>query len=131
MKGFVSFAVTLLLGCAVPAAQLQAAEPYEGRWARTAKECRSGDRPTSKTEIDLAYTIRDKPTPIFDQYENHCLIDRTTRSGTSTVLETTCFEFWEEFEKRVDGRKVRIRLTPRLDGRLTIDGKAYQRCGAK
>jgi len=108
-----------------------AAEPFEGVWARTGKECRDQDGPTSRTLIDLGNVIAGKPVPIFDQYENHCRIGRKTAAGGVTSLAATCFEFWEDFTKGVGARKVTIRLAPGPDGTLRIDGKLYRRCDAK
>jgi len=71
-----------------------AAEPFEGVWAKTGKECRDQDGPTSRTLIDLGNVIAGKPAPIFDQYENHCKIGRKAIAGGATILSATCFEFW-------------------------------------
>jgi hypothetical protein len=124
--------VTLALAAlSVPAGQSLAAEWFEGLWAKTNKDCRYTDRPTSGTMIDLHQADRAKADPIFDQYENHCRIDSTSVSGQRTVLHTTCFEFWDDFKKNVDGRKTTISLAPAPGGNLSIDGKRYLRCKAK
>jgi hypothetical protein len=108
-----------------------AAEPFEGVWAKTGKECRDQDGPTSRTLIDLGNVIAGKPAPIFDQYENHCKIRRKTVAGDATILAATCFEFWEDFTKGVEGRKTTINLAPGQNGALKIDGKPYRRCDMK
>jgi hypothetical protein len=112
-------------------ASASAAEPFEGVWATTRKECRDQEGPTSRTLIDLGNVIAGKPAPIFDQYENHCKIGRKTVVGSATILAATCFEFWEDFTKGVEAREVTIRLVPGRNGTLKIDGKPYRRCGTK
>jgi hypothetical protein len=120
-----------LLVLALTQASAFAAEPFEGIWARTGKECRNQDGPTSRTLIDLGNVIAGKPAPIFDQYENHCRIERKTVAGGATMLAATCFEFWEDFTKGVEARKAAIKLAPGPDGTLKIDGKPYRRCETK
>ena len=113
------------------ASRLHAAEPFEGLWAQTKEECLDEEGPNSRTLIDLGNVIRSKPIPIFDQYENHCRIERKSVLGDSTTLAVTCFEFWEEFTKGGGGRKTIIKLSPGQKGGLLIDGKKYERCEAK
>jgi hypothetical protein len=112
-------------------ASLHASEPFEGVWAKTQAECRDQEGPNSRTLIDLGNIIDGKPTPVFDQYEHHCRIDRTSTAGGRTSLAATCFEFWEDFAKGVEGRKTTIKLAPAQRGALRIDGVRYQRCAAK
>jgi len=112
------------------AGQLHAAEAFEGLWAQTKEECLDEEGPSSKTLIDLANVIRSKPTPIFDQYENHCRIERKSVLGNSTTLAVTCFEFWEEFMGGSGGRETIIQLSPGQEGSLLIDGQKYERCEA-
>ena len=110
---------------------LQAAKAFDGLWAKTQKDCRNEEGPDSKTFIDLSKAIGAKPAPMVDQYENHCRIDRKIAAGDGVVLATTCFEFWDDFKKNVDGRKVTIKLAPGPNGTIRIDGKPYQPCNAK
>jgi hypothetical protein len=110
---------------------LRAAEPFEGVWARTQAECLDDEGPNSRTLIDLGNVIDGKPAPIFDQYENHCRIERKSVAGDRTNLSVTCFEFWEDFTKGTDGRKATIRLSPGRKSALKIDGTPYQRCAVK
>jgi hypothetical protein len=120
-----------LLILALAQAPASASEPFEGVWARTGKECRDREGPTSRTLIDLGNVIAGKPVPIFDQYENHCRVGRKTVTGGVTSLAATCFEFWEDFTKGSEARKVTIKLAPRRNGTLKIDGKPYRRCEMK
>jgi hypothetical protein len=112
-------------------ASLHASEPFEGVWAKTQAECRDEEGPNSRTLIDLGKTTDGKPAPIFDQYEHHCRINRTSAARGGTSLAATCFEFWEDFAKGVDGRKTTIKLAPVPRGALKIDGALYQRCAVK
>ena len=120
------FGALFILSLATQASN--AAELFEGVWATTRKECRDQDGPNSRTLIDLGNVIAGKPAPIFDQYENHCKIGRKTVVGGATILAATCFEFWENFTKGVEGRKTTINLAPAADNTLKIDGKTYRRC---
>lgn len=56
-----------------------AAEPYEGVWAHNDKECRDTDGDNSRTYIDMTNREKGKLSPLFDQYEHHCKIDRSKR----------------------------------------------------
>jgi hypothetical protein len=112
-------------------ARLSATQPFEGLWAQTKEECLDEDGPNSRTLIDLGNVVSGKATPIFDQYENHCRIERKTAFDDGTVLTVTCFEFWEEFTKNSGGSKATIKLSPKREGGLAIDGKTYQRCEAQ
>jgi hypothetical protein len=109
-------------------ARLSAPQLFEGLWAQTKEECLDEDGPNSRTLIDLGNVVDGKPTPIFDQYENHCRIERKTAFGDGTALTVTCFEFGEEFTNNSGGRKATIKLSPKREGGLAIDGKTYQRC---
>ena len=85
-------------------APLRAAESFEGIWAKTRAECLDEEGPNSRTLIDLGNLIEGKPSPLFDQYENHCKIERKTPAGDgTTTLTATCFEFWEYFTKVIEG----------------------------
>jgi hypothetical protein len=112
-------------------ASLHASEPFEGVWAKTQAECRDEEGPNSRTLIDLGNIIDGKPTPIFDQYEHHCRIDRKSAIGGGTSFAATCFEFWEDFAKGVEGRKTTIKLAPAPRSALKIDGTLYRRCAVK
>jgi hypothetical protein len=107
---------------------IRAAESFEGLWTKTKEECLDEDGPNSRTMIDLRNVVSGKPTPIFDQYENHCLIERKSVAGNDATLSVICFEFWENFTKRIEGTKATIKLSPGPNGGLMIDGKKYQYC---
>jgi hypothetical protein len=110
---------------------LCATEFFEGAWAKTHAECLDEEGPNSRTRIDLSNLIDGKPVPIFDQYENHCRIERNTTAGNGTNLSVTCFEFWEDFTKGVEGRLATIRLSSARKSSLKIDGRPYRRCPLK
>lgn len=108
-----------------------AAEPFDGLWASAKKDCRDNDGPDRKTMIDLDNVIKGKPAPLVDRYENHCRIDRKTPAGNGLVLSATCFEFWDDYTKGVNGSKVTIKLAPGANGTIKIDGKSYLLCKRK
>jgi hypothetical protein len=112
-------------------ASLHSAEPFEGFWAKTKEECLDEEAPNSRTMIDLSNIASGKPAPIFDQYENHCLIVGRNTSVNDTILSVTCYESWENFAKRIEGSEAKIKLTRSQKGRLIIDGISYQRCEAR
>jgi hypothetical protein len=112
-------------------ASLRATESFEGIWAKTKAECLDDEGPNSRTMIDLSNTVNGTPERIFDQYENHCLIAGRNASGNDMTLSVTCYEFWENFTKRIEGRAAKIKLSRAQKGRLTIDGIPYQRCEAR
>jgi len=126
-------AITLAGVLAVLTAQTSAhaAEPFDGLWATSRKDCRDKDGPDSKTLVDLDNVIKGKPAPLVDQYENHCRVDRKTPAGDGLVLTTTCFEFWDDYNKGANGRKVTIKLAPGPKDTLRIDGKPYLLCKRK
>lgn len=103
-------------------------KPFEGLWALTKEECLDEEGPNSRTMIDLRNLVDGKPVPLFDQYENHCRIEKRADAGGETTLSATCFEFWEYFAKGTDGVKTSIKLLPKPDGSLVIEGKTYWRC---
>jgi hypothetical protein len=108
---------------------LFAGQSLDGLWARTLKDCNTeDDGPNSLTTIDLENTFHKKGPPLVDQYENHCRIDRKTMVGTGMELGATCFEFWEDYNKGVNGRKAAIKMVPGPNNTLKIDGKPYRRC---
>ncbi|TKW80255.1 MAG: hypothetical protein DI543_01010 [Bradyrhizobium icense] len=108
-----------------------AAEPYEGAWVRTAKECKQQDGATSLTVIGLDIKIDGKPRAMVEQYENHCFIDKKSTSGNDTTLNATCYEFWDDFKKKANPRKATIKLSQISKDALKIDGKSYRRCPEK
>lgn len=110
---------------------LRAAEAYEGAWARTARECRDQDGATSLTIIGLDIKIDGKPRAMVEQYENHCFIDKKATIGNATTLNTTCYEFWDDFKKKANSRKVTMTLSQVSKDALKIDGKTYLRCPEK
>ena len=110
---------------------LLAAEPYEGAWARTAKECKDQDGATSLTIISLDIKIDGKPRAMVEQYENHCFIDRKSTSGNDTTLNATCYEFWDDFKKKINSRKVATKLSVVSKDAMKIDGTSYRRCPKK
>jgi hypothetical protein len=110
---------------------LFAAEAYEGAWARTAKECRQQDGATSLTIIGLDIKIDGKPRAMVEQYENHCFIGKKSTSGNDTTLNATCYEFWDDFRKKANSRRVTIKLSQISKYALKIDGKPYLRCPEK
>ncbi len=106
-----------------------AAEPYEGAWVKSVKECSSkNDGPTSLTVIDLKVDVDGKPLPMVEQYENHCFIDKKSTTGSDTTLSATCYEFWDDFKKKANARKATIKLSLVSKDALKIDGKPYRRC---
>jgi hypothetical protein len=125
--------ITLASVVAVLAAQTSAhaAQTFDGLWATSRKDCRGKDGPDSKTFIDLDNVIKGKPAPLVDRYENHCRVDRQTPAGDGLVLTTTCFEFWDDYNKGANGRKVTIKLSPGPKDTLRIDGKPYLLCKRK
>jgi len=127
------FTITLAGVVAVLAAQMSshAAQTFDGLWVTSRKDCRDKDGPDSKTFIDLDNVIKGKPAPLVDQYENHCRVDRQTPAGDGLVLTTTCFEFWDDYNKGANGRKVTIKLSPGPKDTLRIDGKPYLLCKRK
>jgi hypothetical protein len=108
-----------------------AAEPYEGAWAKTSRECNDPDGATSLTIIGLNVNIDGKPRAMVEQYEHHCFIDRKSTVGADTTVTATCYEFWDDFKKKVNGRKETIKLSVASKDTLKIDGKAYRRCPEK
>ena len=119
-----SGAVLLALLLVLPAHAAPRAD-YEGIWAQTKAECEDEEGPNSRTLIDMA----GKAGPLFDQYENHCRIEKVTGSGGTHELKLRCFEFWEEFRKKNgESRRTTARLVQNGAQSLRIDGKAYVRC---
>ena len=118
-----------LFALALPASAV-AAEPYEGAWATSPKHCKS-DGPDSLTVIDLKVNLDGKPTPMVEQYEHHCRVDRKSTAGNDTILSATCFEFWDDFRKKINSRKETIKLSVVSKDLLKIDGKPYRRCPEK
>ncbi|MFO1134780.1 MAG: hypothetical protein U1E30_06325 [Rhodoblastus sp.] len=118
--------VTALL--ALGPQSLQAAERFEGAWARTARECRDREGPGSGVLINLAGRENGRAAPLFDQYEHHCRVEKVDRAGASAKLSLLCYEFWEDYTANRNGRRESATLTPLGKNRLKIDGKTYARC---
>jgi hypothetical protein len=127
----VRLSTAALLLPALLASPVLAAEPYEGAWVRTAKECKDQDGATSLTVIGLDIKIDGKPRAMVEQYENHCFIEKKSTSGKDTTLNATCYEFWDDFKKKANPRKATIKLSLVSKDALKIDGKAYLRCPEK
>jgi hypothetical protein len=109
-----------------------AAEPYEGAWAKTPQDCNDKeDGPSSVTVIDLKLNIDGKPTPMVERYEYHCRIDGKSTTGNNTTLAATCFEFWDDLKNNIGAEKTTIKLSLVSNDRLKVDGKPYRRCPAK
>lgn len=125
--------LTIALACifAALASPSKAAQTFEGLWATSKKDCPEHDGPDSKTLIDFDNVLNGKPAPLIDRYENHCRVDRQTPAGDGLVLETTCFEFWDDYAKGENGEKVTIKLVFGPKGTIRIDGKPYLLCKRK
>src|SRR5256885_5363891 len=126
--------VAALLALALVPSSVHAAEPYEGAWVKTLKDCGGEDGFTSLTVIDLKVSVDGKPMPMVERYEHHCFIDKKSTVGNDTTLTATCYEFWDDFKKKVGGWKETIKLSLASKEALKIDGKPYRRCpdeGAK
>ena len=127
----IRFCIAALLVLTPLTSLVYAAEPYEGAWARTLKECKDPDGATSLTIIDLKVNIDGKPRAMVEQYENHCFIDNKSTTGSDTSLKVTCYEFWDDYKKRASGRKTTVKLSLVSKDALKIDGKPYRRCPEK
>ena len=121
----------LLAVLVVLASSAHAAESYEGAWVKSPRECGNKDGPTSLTVIDLKVNVDGKSRPMVEQYENHCFIDTKSTTGKDTTLTATCYEFWDDFKKRINGRKDTIQLSLVSKDALKIAGVTYRRCPAK
>jgi hypothetical protein len=111
-------------------APLHAAASIEGLWVKAKEDCDDDESPNSRTTIDLANTESGKPAPIIDRYENHCLIMERIPSSKDTILSVVCYEFWDDFTRRINGSEAKIKLAWGQKGRLLINGTSYQRCKA-
>src|SRR4029453_14497937 len=96
-------------------------------WVTSPKHCKS-DGPTSLTVIDLKVNLDGKPVPMVEQYEHHCFIDSKSTSGSDTTVKATCYEFWDDYKKKVNGTKETIKLALVSKDQLKINGKHYRRC---
>jgi len=128
MRNAIMIAFASALAVLATQAPLSAAQPFDGLRAATKKDCPYNDVPDSKTMIDLDNRIKGKLAPLVDQYENHCRVDRKTPASDGLVLSTTCFEFWDDYTKNANGRKVTVRLAPGTNGTVRIDGKPHVLC---
>jgi hypothetical protein len=75
--------------------------------------------------------IDGKPRAMVEQYEHHCFIDKKSTTGSDTTLTATCFEFWDDFKKKINGQKETIKLSVASKDLLKISGKPYRRCPEK
>jgi hypothetical protein len=125
-----SLGTATLLALALLPSGAGAAEPYEGAWVRSTKECGNKDGPTSLTVIDLKVNVDGKPRPMVEQYEHHCFIDSKSTAGNDTTLKATCYEFWDDY-KKFNGTKETIKLSVVSKDQLRINGKPYRRCPEK
>ena len=110
----------------VPKATITFNGPFDGLWVRDKLACVDEDDQT-RTLIQFDNKIEGKLVPLFDQYENHCVIADRSGSSSEVELSATCFEFWDDFTKRKNGKKTAIKLS-RIPGGIAIDGTAYSRC---
>ncbi|MBR1122561.1 hypothetical protein JQ628_13625 [Bradyrhizobium lablabi] len=123
--------IAALLALALPTSA-HAAEPYEGAWVTSPKHCSDkADGPNSLTVIDLKVDLNGKPMPMVEQYEHHCVIDSKSTSASDTTLKATCYEFWDDYKKKVNGTKETIKLSVVSKDQLKINGKQYRRCPEK
>jgi hypothetical protein len=124
------FVLILAVGiCAISAASPAAAQqPWEGYWARSARECLPSDLPSSKTFINLSQRDHGRRRSLLDQYENHCEIVSVSRTSVGVRLRLVCYEFWKDFNSRRNGRASIAHLTISGSDRLTLSGKNYVRC---
>ena len=123
--------IAALFAVVILAPSAFAAEPYEGAWVKSVKECGNNDGPTSLTVIDLKVNVDGKPMPMVEQYENHCFIDKKATTGSDTTVTATCYEFWDDFKKKANSRKVTMKLSLVSKDALKIDGVSYRRCPEK
>jgi hypothetical protein len=99
MRKILTIALVGMLAAAATQTSSHAAQTFDGLWATSKKDCPEHDGPDSKTLIDLDNVINGKPAPLVDRYENHCRVDSKTPAGDGLVLQTTCFEFWDDYTK--------------------------------
>jgi hypothetical protein len=131
MRKILTIALVGMLAATATQTSSHAAQTFDGLWATSKKDCPEHDGPDSKTLIDLDNVINGKPAPLVDRYENHCRVDSKTPAGDGLVLQTTCFEFWDDYTKGENGEKVTIKLSPGPKGTIRIDGKPYLLCKRK
>ena len=127
----ISFCTAVLLGVTLLPSATRAAEPYEGAWVTSPKHCKGNEGPDSLTVIDLKVNVDGKPTPMVEQYEHHCFIDSKSTTGSDTTLKATCYEFWDDFKKKINSNKETIKLSLVSKDQLKINGKPYKRCPEK
>ena len=107
---------------------VNAKKQYEGIWAQTTAECLDKESPNTRTLIDLSNKVKGKSLPIFDGYESHCKIIKSSGNDKNAKLKLKCFEFWENLEKNIDGSNANVTLTLESEQTLKIDGVKYERC---
>jgi hypothetical protein len=105
-----------------------ATEIWEGLWAKTGKECRNQEGPDSKTLIDLKGSENGRSAPIYDQYENHCRIDRHAKQGNVITMRLSCYEFWDDYKAKKNPRRDTVTVTPLDPQKILMNGKPYTRC---
>jgi hypothetical protein len=121
-----------LLALALLPSSADAAEPYEGAWVTSLKHCSAKeDGPNSLTVIDLKVDIDGKKLPMVEQYEHHCFIDGKSTVGANTTVKATCYEFWDDHKKKINGTKETIKLSVVSKDQLRINGKQYRLCPEK
>ena len=126
----ISFCTAALVGVTLLSSSTLAAESYEGAWVTSPRHCK-GDGPSSLTVIDLKVNLDGKAVPMVEQYEHHCFIDSKSTSGSDTTLQATCYEFWDDYKKKINGTKETIKLSLVSKDQLKINGKPYKRCPEK
>ena len=75
--------------------------------------------------IDLKNSENGKPAPLYDQYENHCRVDRRATRGNATTLKLTCFEFRDDYRAKKNSRRDTVMVTSVDQNRIRINGAAY------
>lgn len=126
MKRLSLMSVAAVCALATPAG---AAEWFEGIWAQSRADCLDREGANSRTYISLSEKMGKVHERIFDQYEHHCRIDGLGDGQRSIRIEMTCYEFWEYFEKRNEGKQDAATLSRGPTGQsIRINGKSYRRC---
>jgi hypothetical protein len=66
---------------------VNAKKQYEGIWAQTTAECLDKESPNTRTLIDLSNKVKGKSLPIFDGYESHCKIIKSSGNDKNSKLK--------------------------------------------
>lgn len=102
---------------------------FEGDWGVNKAECEDDEGPNYRTFIDLRNDFNGKIAPYFSRYEYHCIIDKMATSGTAVTLNSTCYEFLDEYPKDdSDGHKDIFKITSKPNGHISINGKDFIKC---